>query len=212
MSKTALTEIQVDVLTGLLNIGMGLASASLSDILREDVQLSAPSVEFLKKAELSDLITNKDSDKITCVKQRFRGTFWGSALLLFPEIKSLALVRAMTGDSLSMEDLSDLEQDVLSEIGNIVLNSCLGSLTNVLGDQIRSDVPACMIGSSEEVLFCDCEDANEKVQVMLIALDFSVPQVDIGGYVAFMLDDDSICHLQAEIDAYLQPNSQEMTG
>lgn len=212
MSAPVLTELQEDALAELLNIGMGLASASLSEIVREEVQLSVPSVEFLLKKELINYITKTNDEKLTCVKQSFSGTFWGNALLLFPETKSLSLVRAMTGDTLPMEDLTDMEQDVLSEIGNIVLNSCLGSLANVLGDQIQSQVPVCLVGTGEEVLTSDTENSKKIEHVMLIRLDFSVPQIDVGGYVVFLLDVDSIARLQEEIDNFLSPNFSQKSA
>lgn len=212
MSYPSLTELQEDALAELLNIGMGLASASLSEIVKEEVQLSVPSVEFLLKEELVDRLAGKNNDKIACVEQKFSGTFWGSALLLFPEAKSLSLVKAMTGDNVPTEDLSDMQQDVLSEIGNIVLNSCLGSLANVLGDQIMSEVPTCLIGTSEEVLASNNDKDKDIEHVMLIRLDFSVPEMDVGGYVVFLLDLGSIQHLKNEIDNYLSPSLQKNAG
>lgn len=208
MNKPVVTELQQDALAELLNIGMGLASASLSEMVNEEVQLSVPSLEFLSKSELARRISEENDNKVTCVQQGFSGTFWGNALLLFPEADSLSIVRALTGDNLPLEDLTDMEQDALVEIGNIVLNSCLGSLANILGNQIQSDVPSCISGSGEDVLLSSSSNSSdvEDEHVMLIRLDFTVPQMNVNGYVVFLLDIESIQKLQDEVDRYLSPN------
>ena len=64
--------------------------------------------------------------------QVFEGDITGRALLIFPETKSLELVRAITGGDLPLEDIIELEQEALAETGNILLNSCLATIANML--------------------------------------------------------------------------------
>ena len=60
------------------------------------------------------------------------GGFFGAALLIFPEKNSLELVRAVAGDHLSFEDILELEQEALAEIGNVILNGCMATIANLL--------------------------------------------------------------------------------
>lgn len=205
MNSAILTEVQEDAFAQLLNIGMGLASASLSEMVCEEVTLSVPSIEFLNRDELSRRLATGYNDSVTFVRQSFTGTFWGNAVLLFPEDNSMSLVRAVTGDAFPLQDLTDMEQDVLSEIGNIVLNSCLGSLANVLGNRIQSDIPECMCATGDEILLSINTETGSIESVMLLRLDFSVPNMDVGGYVVFLLEIESIQGLQQEVDNYLSP-------
>jgi chemotaxis protein CheC len=66
------------------------------------------------------------------------------ALLVLPERGGLALVRRMLGLQSahdSMVSLSELEQDGLAEIGNIVIDACTGALSGAFGWD-RADTPS----------------------------------------------------------------------
>ena len=207
-----LTELQEDALAELLNIGIGMASASFSEMVDDEVQLSVPSVEFISRSKLTDNLDVNDDENISVVKQDFRGTFWGSALLMFPGTDSLSLVRALTGNKIPLEDLTDMEQDVLAEIGNIVLNSCIGSLANVLGDHVESEIPVCINGTGAQIINSDDDENSGMEYVMLIRVDFSVPQKNILGYVGFVLDIESLQQLQQALDDYINPGITKRTA
>ena len=129
---TELSELQKDALGELLNIGMGRASASLSEMVGEEVELSVPKVDTLSRDEAIIRINSLVGNKVTAIKESFKGAFWGDALLLFPENHSLELVRALIkDDTLPAEMISEMEQEALTEVGNIILNACLGSLANI---------------------------------------------------------------------------------
>jgi len=56
----------------------------------------------------------------------------GRALLIFPEANGLELLRAVVGRHLPLEDIVDLEDEALAETGNIILNSWLVTVSNLL--------------------------------------------------------------------------------
>jgi chemotaxis protein CheC len=73
--------------------------------------------------ESTKLVSKPDNPPLVAVRQDFAGAFSGRALLIFPETNSLELVRAVVGRQLALEDVADLEDEALAEIGNIILNS-----------------------------------------------------------------------------------------
>ena len=143
-----LTACQQDTLTELLNIGIGQAAAALSQMVDEEVQLAVPYVNVLTLHEAIQSIEAQFSVRIAAVKQQCTGSFWGDALLLFPETKSLELVRSLLKELMSLEDLTAMEQEALMEVGNIILNACLGSLANLLDSEATSGLPVFLHGCS----------------------------------------------------------------
>src|ERR1700733_3888346 len=117
-----LDEMEVDALTELVNIGVSRAAVSMRALVGEQVILTVPSVAIRTRAQAADLLTERKSDVLVAVCQAFAGSFTGRAMLIFPETNSLELVRAVAGRQLSLEDIVELEQEALAEIGNIVLN------------------------------------------------------------------------------------------
>ncbi|OUD13970.1 hypothetical protein [Thioflexithrix psekupsensis] len=196
-----LSELQKDAICEMLNIGMGQAAASLSAIISEELKLSIPTVELLSRQEAANIISCDPQRRIAGVKQHFEGPFWGDALLLFPQEKSLQLVRALVKEELPPELLAELEQDALTEVGNIILNSCLGSFGNVLTQEVTSDLPLFINGSALEVLYT--AKPQERDVVMFMRVEFSTHNQSISGYVAFLLEIPSIAQFKVNIDKYL---------
>lgn len=196
-----LSELQKDAICEMLNIGMGQAAASLSAIISEELKLSIPTVELLSRQEAANIISSDPQRRIAGVKQHFEGPFWGDALLLFPQEKSLQLVRALVKEELPPELLAELEQDALTEVGNIILNSCLGSFGNVLTQEVTSDLPLFINGSALEVLYT--AKPQERDVVMFMRVEFSTHNRSISGYVAFLLEIPSIAQFKVNIDKYL---------
>ncbi len=198
-----LSELHCDAIVELLNIGMGQAANSLSEMVREEVKLSVPSLELLSRQNAIKHLNGHPDRRIAAVKQHFEGPFWGDALLLFPQEKSLELVRALMKDEeVPLDMLTELEQDALTEIGNIILNSCIGSLADILSQQLSSDLPIFITGSVNEVL--DACVAQGDDMIMFLRMDFALHTKDIDGYVAFILEIPAMEKFKTNIDLYLQ--------
>src|SRR6185295_6333904 len=126
-----LTELERDALGELSNIAMARAASSLRQMVEHEVLLSVPTVEILSREDATTVVA-KSGAKLVAVRQEFKGAFAGRALLIFPEASSLELVRAVVGKQLSVEDIIDLEDESLAETGNIILNSWVATIANLL--------------------------------------------------------------------------------
>ncbi|ALG68125.1 chemotaxis protein CheC [Beggiatoa leptomitoformis] len=197
-----LSELEIDVITELLNIGMGQAAASLSAMVDAEVKLSVPNIELVSRQSAAHSINSTPEQQITAIKQRFHGSFWGEAILLFPQEKSIDLTLAIIKQALPLETLRELEQDAMMEVGNIILNSCLGSFANILGHELINELPTFSIGSAVDVLHSSIP--VEQDIIMLLKIDFTLQTKDIIGYVAFILDISSIEELKTKVNVYLQ--------
>ncbi|MCB5196706.1 chemotaxis protein CheX [Deefgea salmonis] len=193
-----LGSLQRDALCEIFNISVGQAAASMSQIINEEILLSVPMVEFYSVEEAAAYL-EQSSQRVCSVRQSFDGSFHGNALLIFPEARSLDLVRLMMGNSLPIEQLTELEQDALSEIGNIILNSCLGSLADIFKQPFQCGLPALHIGSGISVLK-EC-DANHVV--MVLQIQFSLAARELHGHVIFIMNANSLELLNEAINRFL---------
>jgi chemotaxis protein CheC len=186
-----------------LNIGMGTAAASLSEMVGKEVSLSVPIVQFVSKFIAAERIAPDRGQNLSGVRENFDGVFKGRAILLFSEPQSLELVRVLLRENgLYLENLSETEQEAITEIGNIILNACLSSVANILHIQIENNVPEFFNGPIDQVL-----DLNERVDeqpiVLFLKMYFAIEQLAIQGYVTFLLDPIYIVDLKKTIHAFL---------
>lgn len=195
------TELQHDALVEIFNIGVGHAARAMSEIVGEPVTMSVPSISFLNRAGAAAMLGNKDTARVCGVSQHYDGAFSTDAILMFPEDKSLDIVRLMVGESVPLKELTEMEQEAMSEIGNIILNSCVGTLANVLSQELSGSLPEYHVGTSEEILAASGGQAD--TVVLMLHIDFILETHQIHGYVAFILDLTALQDLQDQIDLYL---------
>ena len=132
-----LTDLERDALAELSNIAMARAATSLRQMVESQVLLSVPSVDIVSKEDATRLIAKPNNPRLVAVRQDFKGPFSGRALLIFPEANSLELVRVVVGKNLPLEDISSLEDEALAETGNIILNSWVATIANLLKRTLR---------------------------------------------------------------------------
>ena len=159
-----LTEIERDALSEVSNIAMARASNSLRQMVEHQVLLSVPSVEILSQDAAARLVARPDNPKLVAVRQDFSGAFSGRALLIFAEAESLELVRVVVGRELPLEDIVDLEDEALAETGNIILNSWIATIANLLKQGLKMSLPVVMRGDGKHVF----ESARESGQSCLV--------------------------------------------
>jgi chemotaxis protein CheC len=196
-----LSELQHDALVEIFNIGVGHAAKAMSEIVNEPVTMSVPSISFLNRSSAAAMLGNKDSARVCGVSQHYQGAFSTEAILMFPEDKSLDIVRLMVGESVPLKELTEMEQEAMSEIGNIILNSCVGTLANVLSQELSGSLPEYHVGTSDEILHAS--GALADTVVLMLHIDFILETHQIHGYVAFILDLTALHDLTEQIDRYL---------
>ncbi len=196
-----LSELQHDALVEIFNIGVGQAARAMSEIVSEEVTMSVPSIRFLNRVDAAEMLGNNDTQRVCGVSQHYEGAFTTDAILMFPEDKSLDIVRLMVGESVPFTELTDMEQEAMSEIGNIILNSCVGTLANIFEQELRGSLPVYHLGSSEDILSASGGLAD--TVVLMLHIDFILETHQIHGYVAFILDLGALEDLQTQVDRYL---------
>jgi chemotaxis protein CheC len=198
-----LDELELDALTELVNLGVSQAATSLAQMVKEEVILSVPKVALVGRDEAVRILSQQDAKNLIAVHQIFEGDITGRALLIFPEARSLELVRAVVGGDLSLEEITELEQEALAEIGNIILNGCLATIANMLERSLKISLPEIIQGSGKD--FFNLEPPPEGgAMVMFIYINFSVRQRDISGYIAMMMDMPSLESLRVLLGQFIR--------
>ncbi len=198
-----LSELERDALTELVNIGVSRAAASLRKMIGEEVLLSVPSIEVLIPKDAARLIGERESHQLVAIRQQFEGAFSGSALLIFPEVTSLDLVRAIIGNDVSPDELAEMEQEALAETGNVILNGCLATMANMLKRSLHISLPEVVRGDGA-LLFEVAQERPDGGLVLFLYINFSVRNRDIRGYIAMLMDLPSLGALKILIADFIE--------
>ncbi len=136
--RTNYTEIELDALRELANIGSGTAATSLSGLLGIPIDVSVPSASALPLADAIDATGPADL-LVTGVAIELDGDLEGAAVMLFPEEDA----RTLCG-LLGLEADSELAASALGEVVNILCASYLGALGSMTGMQFELGPPQCV--------------------------------------------------------------------
>jgi chemotaxis protein CheC len=198
-----LNELELDALTELVNIGVSRAATSLRDMVGEQVHLAVPNLSLVSRAEAVSTLRRREEHKLIAVHQIFEGDVTGRALLIFPEARSLELVRAVVGGDLSLEDIIELEQEALAETGNIILNGCLSTIANMLERSLKMSLPEILRGDGPEFFDLPPPPAGGDV-VMFLYINFAIRRRDIRGYIVMLMDMPSLFALKVLLDEFIE--------
>ena len=130
------TELQLDALRELANIGSGTASGALSALLGRPVDISVPSARAVSFAEAVDATGDPESE-VT-----------GIALGVFGDLDGVVLLLVSPADAdrlcgmLGVERGGEYVQSALGEVGNIVGSSYINALAEMTGMAIEPTPPA----------------------------------------------------------------------
>lgn len=196
----SLNELQRDALGEIFNIGVGRAAASLSQIVSDEVLLSAPEVMVVHREQAAKVLLGAELNQFSTVSQSFSGPFDAQAMLVFPESNALEIVRLMVGPHMSIEELSEFEQEAMCEIGNIILNACMSSLADIFHIRFESTLPLHRFGDTYNLPILD---GDEEQMVLLLQVDMIISQQRIQGHILFLLSVPSMSALLEHIDRYL---------
>lgn len=188
--------MQVDALTEVVNIGVGRAANSLSDILGEHIQLKVPKVEVFSLDQLPEVLSEFGKTKHASVLQMFKGDFVGTSALVFPPESAARLVAALTGSDVASARLDAVRSGTLVEIGNIVINAILGTMGNMLDSDFIFSLPEYReIKGISEVLTGSKMKVTQKGFIMLAEANFNISSLEIQGFILILFKLDSIKHL-----------------
>src|SRR3954449_12440835 len=129
------TTMQLDALRELANIGSGTAGTALSQMLGRSVDISVPSALVLPLAEAVDAVGPPEQE-VTGVAIPLAGDMDAVVLLVFP-VEDAGSLAAMLGVEPGTEDAVS----ALSEIGNILSASYIGSLPPTAGLAVHPTPP-----------------------------------------------------------------------
>jgi chemotaxis protein CheC len=200
-----LSDIERDAMAEIANIAVGRAAASLRQIVRHEILMSVPSVEIMSREAAALSLAKPGTKTFIAVCQNFEGSFSGRALLIFPEANSLALVRAILGRDMPLDDVADIEDEALAETGNIILNSFVATMANVFKRALNMSLPSVMRGEGRQ-LFEGPPGADDLV--LLLYINFEISQKEIRGYVALVMDLLSLETLRSLVREFLDMASR----
>jgi chemotaxis protein CheC len=204
-----LTERQRDAMSELINIAFSRTGAALSELTGHRVLLNAPEVSVHPTTELPAALANFIPGEIASIHQVFGGPVAGDALLLLNHDGAVHLTDLLTdGGGPSSSRLYESAREVLTEVGNILLNACLGMFGNLLDVRVSFSVPRLHLDTLDELLASLIEGDNEPQYALVIYTAFQIRDSSVKGFLVMVLSVTSLDRLMQEVEAWEERQGQ----
>jgi chemotaxis protein CheC len=197
-----LNETQRDVLTEVVNIGVGRAAAALSNLVELPISLQVPRVHVYKSNVTPPLLDSFGSAPVVCVGQAFQGTIRGSANHILSLQSACLLAEHLMREKVPDKQLTSDHQGVLVEVGNIVLNNVMGTFVNILGGRLEYSIPKMrQINIPDLLASLHAGYRLDDSYQMLVEARFAIPSDDIQGMVLLVFELKSLESLLVSLDS-----------
>lgn len=197
-----LTERQSDALSELINIAFARTGAALSELTGHRVVLNPPAVAVYRTEELRGALAKFVPGDIASIHQVFAGPVAGDALLLLNYAGAVHLTDLLTDEETPSAFLDESAREVLTEVGNILLNACLGMFGNLLNVHVTFSVPRLHLESLDELIASTTSDKREMHYALVVYTAFQIRDSSVKGFLVIVLSVESLDRLIQEVDAW----------
>ena len=197
-----LTSTQHDALIELLNIGFGRAAASLSELTGHRVILEVPKVSVHSIDELNVTLREYVADEVASVHQIFSGPVSGDALLVLDHAAAGMLKELLTSEPPLPLSIDSSAREVLTEVGNILLNACLGTFGNILKVQVSFSVPHLNLDTLHAVMRSLIVNREGLRYALVVHAGFKLRDAEVRGYLVIVLSVASLDRLIRAVEEW----------
>lgn len=195
-------QLDRDALTELFNIGLHRAASSLSDLTGQRIIVDLPRLWICPIEETHARLVDLLDGDLATVHQIFRGTVTGDAVLVLDYESATQLAALMTDGSVAIGGrLDQSAREVLAEVGNVILSSCLSSFGDMLQVAVSFSVPRMHVESLEGLLRSLRVDSEDLSYALLAATRFRLAEGEVGGYLIIAVGMSSLSLIARALEA-----------
>ena len=196
-----LTDRQNDALAELINIAFSRTGAALSELTGQRVLLSPPSVSIHRTVDLPVALARYIPGEIASIHQVFAGPVAGDALLLLNYDGAMELTNLLIDEPIP-DFLDESAREVLTEVGNILLNACLGMFGNLLQVHVSFSVPRLHLESLDDLVASLLTEGDDRRYALVVSTAFEVRDSAVSGFLVMALSVASLDRLLHEVEEW----------
>jgi len=186
-------EMHFDTLKEISNIGTGHAVTALSQLLKRNFRMNVPTVNFVEFKDVANFVGGPET-LVLGVLVNISGDLDGIVMFLVKQESARNLISILLGTSGGSSDdgspnFSELELSTLTEVGNILVSSYLGSLASMMNKKIIPSVPQIAADMANAILSVPAIEFGKVAdKALFIESVFGADEEQVSGYFIFVPD------------------------
>lgn len=123
------SDMELDALREIGNIGAGNAATALSLLLSNRINMEVPRVAIIPFDDVSDIVGGPEN-LVTGIFMRITGDISGNILIIIPKKNACNLLYYLLKQKPEESCFSAMEESALTEVGNIIASSFVAALSD----------------------------------------------------------------------------------
>jgi len=156
--------------------------------------------------EVSEALGRMIETDVASVHQIFSGPVAGDALLILDQSGASMLKELLTNEPALPLSLDASAREVITEVGNILLNACLGTFGNLLKVQVSFSVPHLSLESLGAILETLRINHAGVKYALVVHAGFKLRDAEVRGYLIIVLSVASLDRLIRAVEDWEQRN------
>jgi len=144
------------------------------------------------------------TDEVASVHQIFTGPVAGDALLVLDHQGASRLKELLTDEPALPLAIDASAREVLTEVGNILLNACLGTFGNILKVQVSFSVPRLNLESLNQIVESLRINREGLRYALVVHAGFRLRDREVKGYLVIVLSVSSLDRLVRAVENWEQ--------
>lgn len=160
--------LELDALKEIVTIGTARSAEACSELLDKKVMIEVPEAKLLPLAEVPAYLGGSDL-RIVGIYFQMTGDMEGRILLMFEEEAAEKIADELTMGMVTQENSAELKRSSLMELGNIIANSYINGLAEVLDMKLAPSVPFFandMLGAVIDFLLIEISQVADRALVL----------------------------------------------
>lgn len=192
----------IESIREMINIGMGNGASVLNMMLNSHIILQVPDIKFVNRNELLSELSDNRQEKLTAVNMGYTGEISGDVQLIFNRDSAIQLVTVLVGEDAAGDMVEELGAGALVEMGNVVLNGVMGSMSNMLKFTLSYTVPGYIEDAAENLVMVEIDDND--TSILMAKTSFEIKEFNITGNLVLFFKDDSVTKLLEAVRALVE--------
>lgn len=179
-----ISEYEIEKIREVMNIGVGKSASVLNDMISKHIDLSVPDIMLCNKVEFEVKIKEMKDVVMSSIDMPFDGALSGTCKLVFPKEGAEKLIKFFDDELDSLE--GELEISILKEVGNVILNALMGTMSNIFKLHLEYEIPEYFEGNSKSI-YID-QSLNNLSKILYATTKFSVHELELNGDFVLILE------------------------
>jgi chemotaxis protein CheC len=195
------SDVQTETLKELINIGVGKGGDILNQMLSAHITLDVPEISIIDEQSFLEFLEKPEDPLLSAVNMEFDGSMAGTVNLMFRAGDADKMARLLVGEDVIVDgmEMTDLRSGTLIEVGNVVINGVIGTLSNILHMHLNYSVPSYLEGNIGQIIRRMEREINSAVLIVAKTRFHSV-SLDLEGDLIFFLTIESFEALLESFD------------